>query len=336
MFSSSYFQRFRSINLQPLIGFHPFDRAFSMSNTESRMKNFFRIIVFGLLSIAGAFLVGRELLLLYTSVTLTNQVNTVKLYSKNPTIYEQACLAKFPDITGGEALDGFQLRFLDETNYVIEAVCKFHDNEPIVIRAGGLPQFAKHMAGSSGLFFDPSNAPSKFAIDVFGRSSSVAIGSVGDTMEPATSCTGWGYQCCDAQTQVALGVNVGNKAIDCPGRCVSICKSRPVVLSFAVDPQMTPERVTTLARVGNQPLQATFTYVVSDPDGSVTSVLLDFGDGQSQKFTDSQTVTQNVAAHNYACPGTQLHCSFTATLTVTDNEGYVSPDTPGAKILVKL
>lgn len=293
---------------------------------------FFRIIFFGVLAVAGSFLIGRELLLLYTSVSLGNQVNTIKLYSKNSGPYLSACLTEFPDLKTSDGLEGFQLRFIDATHYVVESVCKFHESEPIQIHMGTLPSFATRKVGTSGLFFDPSNAPSKFGVEVLGRETTIAIGSVGEPVEPATSCAGFGYQCCDSVLQMSSGDDVGTKALDCPGRCFAICKSRPIVLSFRTDPQLSQTRVATLPNSGDLAGDVTFTYVVSDPDGKVASTVLDFGDGQSQTLTD----TTGATTHTYACPGTATHCSFTAKLTVTDNENNSSPDVAGGKLQIRM
>jgi len=66
-------------------------------------------------------------------------------------------------------------------------------------------------------------------------------------------------------------------------------------------------------------LEATFTDLSSDNDGSISSYSWDFGDG------NSSTVANPV--HNYAAAGT-----YSVTLTVTDNEGATDTDTQSVTV----
>jgi len=65
---------------------------------------------------------------------------------------------------------------------------------------------------------------------------------------------------------------------------------------------------------GKAPLDVSFTSNAYDPDGTITAQDWDFGDGN--------TATGGTASHTYATPGT-----YTASLTVTDNDGATAVTT---------
>ncbi len=300
---------------------------------------FVRFLVIGVLAALAVFFVGREGLLLYTATQLNNHISELSVLSKNPAMYQESCKTAFKTTSANETLKGFQLRFTDDTHYRTEAVCEFHEKEPILIKQGVLPSMVRKTAGYSGLFFGANGAPTVLRVEVFGRTA--AVGSEGATqlpasttelVSPATSCTGFGFSCCEEKSQIPEGMSVGDKALDCPGRCFARCKSRPVVLSFRSDPPMdTSSRTLVLSPDTQGQNLVTFAYVVSDPDGKVTNVAIDFGDGQSQAFT----ATEARVEHTYSCnsPGS---CRYEATVSVMDNEGNASPQGAGDKITVAL
>ncbi len=68
----------------------------------------------------------------------------------------------------------------------------------------------------------------------------------------------------------------------------------------------------------------TITFDISssnDPDGTISSYKLDFGDG-STPATGTDVTTANAITHEYTVAGT-----YTVTLTVTDNDGRIGMDT---------
>ena len=84
--------------------------------------------------------------------------------------------------------------------------------------------------------------------------------------------------------------------------------ANPVVVNLPnVAPTATLSATPTSALTG---ASITFTAGGTDTDGTITSAVLNFGDGTSQSLTGSS------ASHAYAAAG-----SYTATVTVTDNEG---------------
>lgn len=81
---------------------------------------------------------------------------------------------------------------------------------------------------------------------------------------------------------------------------------------------------------GVAPFSVAFTVNGSDPDGTVSKVTIDFGDGPAQEITQGSGIgTKSVQAqvsHTYSSPGT-----FTAKATLTDDTGVVSTGTTCTK-----
>lgn len=74
---------------------------------------------------------------------------------------------------------------------------------------------------------------------------------------------------------------------------------------------------------GTAPYSITFTASGNDPDGTVSKVTFNFGDGIPQDVTQTGGIGTNSvnaqSSHTYANPGT-----YTATATLTDNQGALS------------
>lgn len=71
---------------------------------------------------------------------------------------------------------------------------------------------------------------------------------------------------------------------------------------------------------GNVPLNVTFSITASDTDGNIVSWTLDINNNGSIEYSGSGT--SNTQQHNYTSTGT-----YTAKLTVTDNDGKTNEDT---------
>lgn len=83
---------------------------------------------------------------------------------------------------------------------------------------------------------------------------------------------------------------------------------------------------------GAAPFSVAFAVNGSDPDGTVSKVTIDFGDGPAQEITQGSGIgTKSVAvqvSHTYSNPGT-----FTAKATLTDDGGTVSSGTTCTKTI---
>jgi hypothetical protein len=123
-----------------------------------------------------------------------------------------------------------------------------------------------------------------------------------------------------------VGVGEGfNDTLDCRGACYTTCKERPFVVYFNTNPVM--DRNTRVLMVQGTEVEVGIGYEVTDADGEVERVKLDYGDGQQDIFRAS-----NIVNHRYVCARTQ--CLFTATLSATDDEGLELAETSLNKIQI--
>ncbi len=146
---------------------------------------------------------------------------------------------------------------------------------------------------------------------------------------PASTCTGYGYTCCQDQSQQGSGT-LYDQATDCPRTCFPSCINRPVVLSFASDPFADGAARIAQIRSGEQ---VTFSYVVSSEITKNLQVTLNYGDGASDQFHD----ITGTMAHTYMCKSaTNSPCIFTANVHIVDQNAVTSVDTPITKITVSV
>ena len=78
---------------------------------------------------------------------------------------------------------------------------------------------------------------------------------------------------------------------------------------------------------GFAPLLVRFTLGASDPDGTISKFVLDYGDGQQVKGAGSALSALGSPVHNYTLPG-----NLTATFTVTDNDGNEASQVVGLRV----
>lgn len=291
--------------------------------------------------VGAAFLISREGLLLWGQYAVQREADRLRASMVSAKEYITNCADIFPDVDSGNALSGLQMRFVDNHTYRVELVCTQHEQDPIPLRTVSLPMFVRKMPGSSGLFFGVGKAVrTTMELGLWGRRYRIgaqdATANVaapqGSTQQsttrvqyPESSCTGWGYHCCDGVTQVPDGLPVAGVAQDCRGSCYSACKSRPLVLSFRSDPQQTAG-----VQGGEQTVNLTadnaelaFAAVVNAPGAALQKVVIDFGDGSNEEFTKDQITT----THRYSCI-TSTVCAFTAKIVAYDIDGLASPNLP--------
>lgn len=293
------------------------------------------LVSLGLL-VSAVFLISREALLLWGQYTIQRDADRLRASTVNAKDYATSCENIFPGIDPGYALSGLQMRFVNDNTYQVELVCAQHEQDPILLRTVSLPMFVTRTPGSSGLFFGVGKSiRTTMELGLWGRLYRITIGDAvalqGSTQQSATrmqypenTCTGWGYQCCDAVTQVPDGLPVAGVAQDCRSSCYSSCKSRPLVLSFRSDPQQKVDvrgEQTVNLTADNGVLA--FAAVVSAPGAALQKVLIDFGDGSNEKFSKNQITT----THTYICT-TSAVCTFTAKIIAFDIDGLQSPDLP--------
>ncbi len=284
---------------------------------------------------AAAFLLTRETLLAYGSFTLHQSVRTLRSLAQRPGIYPQQCLQKFDGVNGEMA--GFQLRFVDDRSYRLEAVCRFRESDPLPISAGMLPPFVRKIPGSAGVVIPVNGSyDAEIILELWGRHYNVSIQGGGGSLEgevsspahPVTVCAGWGYHCCDVITEVPVGQVARVPTTDCPTSCYAQCSSRPVILAFRSDPQADP--LTQIVNISGSSVVVNFSFSITGPNSPIQQIQIQYGDGTTETFSgDQETVT-----HEYTCATSS--CSYTAKVIATDILGVTSPDTRVAMIVIKL
>lgn len=300
---------------------------------------FLRLFFTALLAVVGAGLVlffgGREVFVFLARANLSQEVSelrTLKVFPKN---YFSQCAEMFSRLGSESSLAGFQIHFLDAKNYQIEAVCSYDTTQPIVIKSKTLPFYISKLPGSSGIFLGMETfAPSSFDIDVFGRKTTIKLspieGELVDTatVYPLSACEGWGYQCCDEDSEVSSG-EVTEDAIDCPGSCSKVCSKRPVIFSFNASPSFNATTRTVVIPSGTT---VELAYVFGDSDGKITSATIDFGDGSRSEVP--VTTNSGMVKHLYVCNSSQ--CLYTARLSLIDSDNLLSNDNSVSTIRISM
>jgi hypothetical protein len=297
-------------------------------------------ILFLTLVVAGAvFLLARETLLFIAGYQLGSELDKVRILSRAQDNQEftKKCAGLVVSTEQRLALSGFQLRFLNDTTYAVEAVCFGREKDPVFLRQADLPFQVRRAVGSPGAFFavlEPAYA--HIQIELWGRTHTIEsrtsdlVASASPTY-PTTSCGGWGYVCCDTITQLSTGTQPPGKVNDCSESCFTACVNRPVVLSFRADPGFDTASRTVLAR-GPEALVTLAFIVGNGSEKGIERAVLNYGDGQE----DVYVVPQATAEHMYRCENGQRSCQFRATVQVIDLDGVVSPDVNTAELSIML
>lgn len=295
----------------------------------------------------GVFIAAREILLLTASHTLKRAISELVLISHKGG-YAASCRAKgITEFTDGRGPE-LQLRFISDTEYVLEVSCVENSIDPVLLDQKVLPPFVAKVQGSSGFSLTDQSA---VELEAFGdvqellaswlffeptfiaRSTTVAAaeGVIIDNPTPydfengpITSCSGYGYFCCDSVGQKGAGNSIEGLA-GCEKSCYSQCVSRPLVLSFTTSPFYDFTSRKLLISKGDS---VEFAYVSDPGKGNTVTATIDFGDGDKEVLT---TETGS-ALHRYSC--LQARCEYTATITLLDNWGVDSAETDVSKVTI--
>ncbi len=291
------------------------------------------------------FFVAREGLLYWGISTVKQSLQQLQRAS-NQGSYEIECRRRGLSSGGQEFL---QLRFLSSTEYVLEALCSQNSRDPILIERQQLPPFVEKAPGRSGFLWNTSK--SGIEIKVFGqleqqlnaflfnhgkwvsRSRTLLIdnrilheGEELPSVEsgPITSCTGYGYECCQDVSHIGVGDRLVGTT-DCEKSCYSACVSRPVILSFTSNPFFDLKTRTIEIASG---ATVEFVYVADEGQASSVTATLDFGDGA----TEQVRATAKAVNHKFTCETTQ--CEYNVRISLKDNWGIESADTPVSTMIV--
>lgn len=258
---------------------------------------------------------------------LSASLSQAKQLSRRP-IHAEDCLLIEEDEE--YPLLGYQLRFINSKEYVVEAVCNSSVKGPFEVVRKKLGLGVVKEDGYSGVLYPIINdgeidarvavrlgyaswlldASAKARVSMqpmFGRVS-VDPGS----LSARAACEGWGYQCCNNLTQVGVGEVVKNQILSCHDSCFATCLERPSILIFSTEPEMNSSTRELVVRRGEGVI---FSYSVQDVDSEGVRVTIDFGDGQNATSTNQN----DQFSHNYVC--SQGECVYSATLSVVDVEG---------------
>lgn len=282
------------------------------------------------------FLVSREALLISATHLLTSSLGELQRAGMKGTHIGQCQNRGFGVVDGSNAV--LQLRFLTNSEYVLEAKCSETSNETILLSRKNLPPFVTKVQGGSGfallgrsaveievfrsfeemvksfLFFEPNFLVRTKTIGAEDGEIIEDYSPLDFDNGPVTSCTGYGYFCCDAVAQKGAGEQIIGLS-GCEERCYSSCVTRPVVLSFTTNPFFDFKERTLQLRNGET---VEFTYVADVPSGSTVQALFDFGDGATQELTGDNAT----ASHTYTCKTGR--CEYPVSLKLLDNWGIES------------
>lgn len=290
------------------------------------------------LLVAGAFFGAREVLLWWSARSLASSVEELARIKVKGT-FAQQCRRLVGSDVFATVTPKYQLRFLSHTEYALEVLCGDAVKEPVLIARKTLPLLVSKVPGSSGLL--PEVPLSGIRLTVFAAQFDLIhqyIGSVpaflvreravvlsdgvvlADTdavalgVGPNTSCEGYGYICCDAQTQMGVGENIAGVQ-NCLTSCFSSCITRPVLLSLTTTPFLNPQNRSLTVASGGTVL---FHYVADAGTSSDLQIIMRFGDGKTEQL---QGATGSVE-HVYTCP--TEGCQYTAQIELTDTWGVSS------------
>lgn len=294
---------------------------------------FFRFLFILIMLSLAIFFGGREILLFVATTQLKSDLKYMENLSYRESEYSLQCKQKAGRNDVGSAVQHVQLRFSSPSEYVLEAICTYFSNDPIILKRAKLPWMVTKVPGESGAIWDPSGL-SGFQIGIFGRFSTLFLDGmeivvkqgkqVIDGNHPISICAGYGYTCCDAVTQIGQG-EVLSEAIDCPEQCFASCQPRPVVLRFSSDPA--PDLKTKVLMVNkNQPVS--FFFVIDEGNASTVSAQIDFGDGTQELSYE----TEGLVSHTYQC--VLPSCEYLATVVATDQDSQSSIITPVSSLKV--
>jgi hypothetical protein len=306
-----------------------------VGNVYSEVDRIMRVLLYSAISavivslgLVGILALGREMVLFVASWQLRNELRNLSSIAQQPNAFINQCRAKGA-IEGG--LGTLQIRFLDESRYVVEVECEEFPLDPIVASQGKFWPLVIKGTGSAGIVYGMPR--SGVAVGMLGRwwtvgneaeqSFMVPWREVQLGVSPASTCEGYGYQCC--QPDVAFGQGATYpQANDCSRDCYQRCQARPLILALSSDPFPDAQRT-----VQVRPQETvTFSFIASHTKDRTIQATVQYGDGASEEVTGLQgTVT-----HAYACALSR--CEFEMTVTLRDDLDLVSAATPISRLKV--
>lgn len=290
-------------------------------------------IVFGAI---GVIWVGRELWLFIAAQNVVNDVQSLDKVNRWKGVID-GCIV---DATAsGPAMDGFQLRFIDNHAYDLEVKCL--NTTPAVREKKPLPWGVAKTSGSAGFVYDLESRTfqGEITLEFLGQKRTVFLDDEGQPKQiwgateyrsglPPSVCSAYGLTCCDAELQVGSGDVWSQGVLDCSDRCFSQCLQRPLLLSFQTDPPLNYE-TRTASLEGSSGL-ILFSYQYDAKESPVTDVTVDFGDGSTQTFSSDTAKFE----HEYSCR--RERCQFAVEIHAKDGRGIESSTNRLSSLTVEL
>ena len=312
------------------------------------LKTLISILLFLVLGVLALFFGGREALLAWGVSSFKSSLTDLQRASR--TSYSSQCAEQ---IQGGPALEStVQLRFISDTEFVIEAQCDQFTESPILISKGELTSFMTKTAGGPGIVWGPTRSSVELVIfedlneqvkelfnlktdfilrrKIVGVENSVATVLPADTelgIGPITSCAGYGFKCCKVEEEVGVGERITG-APDCDQNCYTTCSGRPIILAFNTNPLYDIQSRTLTMSTG---ASVEFRYVATGESPEDLRGIIDFGDGQKSSFMAGESGS---AVHKYTCM--TGNCSYKAQLKVQDSWGIESFDSSVAHVIIQV
>jgi hypothetical protein len=305
-----------------------------LESTMRVLRFFFQLFI--LAAIVGVFMytIGGTVWLTASTSHFLNDVKSLSRLSQKIQQYIPAC-QEAPGSSENSSPNGFQLRFTDNHHYVIELVCSLIEDTPIQLSEGTLPPFITKDPGSSGFYYSQAeDLTANIQLRSFGktkviqaRTDKISFPATYDTSStvPKNTCSGFGYFCCNDQSQTGTGEHRTEGITDCPAQCYATCNTIPFVEFFASDP-VANVNASEIAMTTSS-LDVTFNYGVQTPDDKVSAVTIDYGDGNTQDASE----LQGIFVHTFTCDST---CRYKVTLRVTDTKGRTSVENKTGTIYI--
>lgn len=311
------------------------------------LKLLITYLFFGIILLAFFSLFTMFLLSYIETSTLSRAMSKAKQMSNRPSHVADCLLGESTD---EYPLLGYQVRFENNRDYVIEALCNSSVKGPFEVSRSKLRFGVTKVPSYSGVLFSTSNEGSYvgrvalklgYAVWVLEAGEKGArvgmkpfIGNDLSVLPPAgeasakASCDGWGYQCCNPLTQVGVGVSVSENIVSCNDSCYSSCLERPSILVFTTEQDIDAStREVDLTKSDSNLL---FSYSVQDVDSSSVLVSIDYGDGE----TASSSNQSDQFSHAYTCK--EITCTYLVTLVATDSDNLTNSRTRISEMTVKV
>ncbi len=294
----------------------------------------------------GVFFIAREVSMYWGVSTLRGSVQELAK-AESQGSYQTQCRQEGRAIGPNGVI--MQLRFLSDTEYVLEALCNEASTQPISVGREALPPFITKIKGTSGFIANGGisgielasfwalgqelekslRIPAKYITKqkILQMEESVLVETLDPTVVgngPITSCTGYGYTCCRVESQKGTGDRIDG-LFDCEETCYAQCVSRPLVLSFTSNPFYEIKTRTVTIPAGTT---VEFIYVGDGGQSDSISGFIEFGDGSSEPITEES----GMADHTYTCATST--CTYVARVQFTDKWGVDSAELPVTKVTV--